>query len=157
MWFEYNNEQLKTGDVIEVTSSNNFIPDFVKHYGIVFHKNNETYVSHSTVARGPEIQTLNDFINDGKKPRIIARYFRDAETEKLTDEHIETKSIELIDKSKNNHKYKWDFWTNNCEDYVKNICPDCRIGTDHRSAVIIISLIVLIAIITTIIIIKRRK
>ena len=129
-WIKVTNRNIifQTGDILETNST--VIP-FSTHYGIVFYKNGEAYVSHNPFKRKqgfkPEIITLEDF----KKERKIKRFLRNEETKLLTDDYILSKSNSIIEK----YKYKKSFIFN-CEDYIREI-SNTSIGIDQRVAWII--------------------
>lgn len=155
MWWDYTDDiKLQTGDILEVTAAGIIFPNFIKHYAIVFQKNKKLYVSHSMMGYGPKIQPFEDFMLGGERPRTITKFFRDDTTRKLTSEYIEEKSKDLIEKSKKHYQYRWSFWDWNCEDYVKEISPESKLGFDHRSTMIIIGLIIIIILL---LIFYRRK
>lgn len=153
MWHEYDpSVELKTGDILKTENQSLKFFNLFKHYAIVFKRGDILYVSHST-KDGPEIITFEDFA----ETREIFSYFRDSDTEFMTDEYIERKTKQLIEKSKNNSKHKWDFVKNNCEDYVKNICPDCKLGLDNKTIVAIAIIATLIITIIVIVIWNRKR
>lgn len=128
---------LGTGDILETSSA---LP-FVRHYAIVFIKDNMLYVSHKP-AKGIVMQPLYEF----KKGRKIYRVFRNERTQNLTRQQIETSSADLS-------RYQWNLFKNNCEDHVRAIAGT-SIGCDNR--VILIGGLVVAAFIS-IYFITRRK
>lgn len=131
---------LQTGDVLETDSS---LP-IVRHYGIVYYKDGKAQVTHNP---GGEAKPVTESLDEFKSKREIYRIFRNKKTLKLTDEEI----VRCYEEQKH---FKWNFFTNNCEDYIKNIA-NTRLGVDNRVWMIVAVVVVVSVVIG--IIMKTKK
>lgn len=109
--------EFKTGDILQTTS----VVPFVRHYAIIFYKDNIGYVADNSFTDGCiRIFTLSQYQED----QDIVGIIRTPNTLNITDELIEQKISE--------HKPKgYRFFTFNCENFIRDICG-CQFGLDQR-------------------------
>ena len=141
-WRIYNrNTEFQTGDIIETNASKWFLV----HFGVLFQKDGEWYVSHLPLKQSrPIIEKLDDF----KKKRIIYRYFRDQLTEAYNDREILKRSEDL-------QKYEYDAINFNCEDYVKHIIEGVKLGFDLRLGIVITVIVTIVVVVVVIKLIRK--
>lgn len=109
-----------TGDILEVNSYSIIKGvTFSKHYGILFFINDVPYITHNSFSTGKiEIEPFEKFIKGRKIYKVLNHV-------NLTDKEILYKSLKL------QKEKKYNFFTYNCEDYIKELCK-CNIGFDQR-------------------------